>query len=141
MTKEEKIKDVYINLGFEWDKITSLLTENGVLILPSPDYKYTLKGYDNLIADKDHFVSFGKEGLKLQPKILFGINNNNGWVKIESEDDLPKEKNTYWVIDKFMETNPVSEFFDPDNLVSMNERWMHRMTHYQKIVKPEQPIY
>jgi hypothetical protein len=30
-----------------------------------------------------------------RPKSLDGIENNNGWIKIESKDDLPK-KGKYW---------------------------------------------
>ena len=51
-------------------------------------------------------VSFGKLDIKneklerkfngvvysYRPKSLQGIENNNGWIKIESEKDLPKEK-------------------------------------------------
>lgn len=91
MTKEEKIQDVYENLGFEWKICSKYITENGVLILPTPDLKYSLKGYENLVKDENKFSAFGKEGLKLQPSELSGIYNNKGWIKIENEEDLPKE--------------------------------------------------
>ena len=78
---------------------------------------------------------------KIRLKSLQGIEDNNGWIKIESESDLPKEKGNFYTMDRFYETNPCMEFFDPDNLVSMNERWMYRFTHYQPIIKPKPPIY
>ena len=88
MTKQEKIKRVYESLGFEWEVCSKYITENGVIILPTPDLKYTLKGYDNLIKDTDKFSAFGNEGLKIQPSILSGIYNNNGWICIK--DELPE---------------------------------------------------
>lgn len=93
MTKQEKIQLVYESFGFEWDKCSKYITENGVLILPTPDLKYSLEGYENLIKDNDKFSAFGKEGLKIQPSLLKGIFNNNGWTKIESIDDLPSLRN------------------------------------------------
>lgn len=89
MNKEEKIKDVYEKLGFEWNVCKKYITDNGILILPTPDLKYSLKGYENLVKDENKFSAFGKEGLKLQPSELAGIYNNNGWIKIETQDDLP----------------------------------------------------
>lgn len=68
---------------------------------------------------------------------------NNGWIKIESEDDLPKDENIveFWV-------------YDDEEIVSAkfmyeSKRWYHDVnlnlrlfpTHYQSIVKPKPPIY
>src|SRR5690554_2905829 len=37
---------------------------------------------------------------KIRPKSLQGIETNNGWIKIESEADLPKETGHFWVCNK-----------------------------------------
>lgn len=140
-SKEQKIKDTYENLGFNWIQIKNLVTENGVLILPSPDLKYTLQGYDNLISDKDHFVSFGSSGLKLQPSSLKGIYNNNGWIKIESEDDLPKETDTYWFMSRFT-GKVMKDYFTCDSkALAFHSAQFKLYSHYQPIEKPKLPLH
>lgn len=138
MTKQEKIKSVYESLGFEWEVCSKYITENGVIILPTPDLKYTLKGYDNLIKDTDKFSAFGNEGLKIQPSILSGIYNNNGWIKIESEDDLPKERCAVWtfITEKEVVMNTFNTFDDMEFTFDNG-----KVTHYQPIIEPELPIY
>jgi hypothetical protein len=135
MSKEEKIKEVYEKLGFDWDICSKYITENGVLILPTPDLKNTLKGYENLVKDKTKFSAFGKEGLKLQPSEISGIYSNNGWIKIESESDLPKIDfiTQYWL------TDGVSTWIET---ITLNHKiGREKVTHYQPIIKPQPPIY
>ena len=133
MTKEEKIKIVYESLGFEWEACSKYIAENGVIILPTPDLKYTLKGYDNLIKDTDKFSAFGNEGLKIQPSILKGIYNNNGWIKIESEEDLPIDNESYWTVIEGVKNSLFQTY--------SNHIVLKHHTHYQPIIKPESPIY
>lgn len=135
MTKEEKIKDVYEKLGFEWNVCEKYITDNGVLILPTPDLKYSLKGYENLVKDENKFSAFGKEGLKLQPSELAGIYNNNGWTKIESEDDLP-EKGYYEVVVR--KTGEITRAtLDNEFRKSLSIYY----SHYKKIQILDAPIY
>jgi len=138
MTKQEKIKDVYQKLGFIWSKIEHLVTEEGVLILPSPDLKYSLEGYENLVADKEKFSSFGKEGLKLQPSSLKGIYNNNGWIHIESEIDLPKEDCSCIVIFDNGEIDVQRFFINYKDFANTPYKYI---THYQVVKLPSPPIY
>ena len=58
---------------------------------------------------------------------------NNGWIKIESEADLPKEVDQYW----FASHNNKIEirFYNP-NWINDRVQFRHRYTHYQPIVKP-----
>ena len=58
---------------------------------------------------------------------------NNGWIKIESEADLPKEVDQYW----FASHNNKIEirFYNPD-WINDRVQFRHRYTHYQPIVKP-----
>ncbi len=82
------------------------------------------------------------KGLLIRPRVLDNIENNNGWIRIESEEDLPKESGEYWVY----ETNGAigTRFY-----LSVPQKWgQHEMeikepqvSHWQPIVEPEKPIY
>ena len=63
---------------------------------------------------------------------------NNGWIKIESEADLPKEVDQYW----FASHNNKIEirFYNP-NWIDDRVQFRHRYTHYQPIQKPEPPKF
>ena len=63
---------------------------------------------------------------------------NNGWIKILSETDLPKEVDQYW----FASHNNKIEirFYNP-NWINDRVQFRHRYTHYQPIVKPLQPKF
>jgi len=70
-----------------------------------------------------------------RPKSLQGIENNNGWIKIESEGDLPKESGDFYVIhERSINYYPMAE-------KQLFKKWIGVYTHYQPIVKPQQPIY
>lgn len=60
---------------------------------------------------------------------------NNGWIKIESQDDLPKEDSYYYVVYKNgnVSNGPISLKILTDN--------NYIITHYQPIIKPKPPIY
>lgn len=78
--------------------------------------------------------------LGYRPKSLQGIENNNGWVKIESEDDLPKKEIEFWC----MVNNRLVHlaFFDGDFFdESQRYKSIIEVTHYQPIVKPKKPLY
>lgn len=79
-----------------------------------------------------------KEGCMVwRPKNLQGIETNNGWTRIESEKDFPKENGDYFVVWKAGEDVIISAVsYDIDN----PEHW-NGVTHYQPIVKPAAPLY
>jgi len=60
------------------------------------------------------------------------------WIKIESEDDLPKINDKYWIIDKSKDIEILKFDSKDENYVII---WKSQITHYQPIVKPEPPIY
>lgn len=63
--------------------------------------------------------------------------NNNGWIKIESEDDLPKENGSYWFL-----KDGIIQIFDRVCEYEPNARHLLRTaTHYQPIIKPLKPLY
>lgn len=127
MTKYEKIKEAY---GECWDNLilnnqSNALSNNGYL--PSGVFNYI-----SCSIELEHTDEYSR------PKSLQGIEDNNGWIKIESEDDLPKENNEYyWTI--------------TENDKDIKERWFNKffneyegegkVTHYQPIIKPKPPIY
>lgn len=128
MTKQEKIKEAY---GECWEKVKNNVTENGWIdtrffSLKDSGIKY--------IQSKSH------EGLTLvfshRPLSLQGIENNNGWTKIESENDLPKKSGHYWV--KRGNEICTNYIIYPE---SYSLAFIKHLTHYQPIQKPEPPIY
>lgn len=66
-----------------------------------------------------------------RPKSLSGIEDNNGWIKNESEEDLPKEYGYYWAIDN---SELIQEVNSDDIKVGF-------YTHYQPIIYPKPPLY
>lgn len=121
-TKEEVIKEAW---GNDYPK-------NGV-----DDNGWSKDCYSHGTFDWELFDS--EDGYvmpKIRPKLLQGVENNNGWIKIESEDDLPKD-GYYFVVYKNgkMSDCPKDSDFEDDNY------WMQHITHYQPIVKPKPPLY
>lgn len=69
----------------------------------------------------------------VRPKSLKGIEDNNGWIRIES--DLPKETecNFYDIVNNNYWTDMVDKYG--------NFNYETKATHYQPIQEPEPPIY
>lgn len=70
-------------------------------------------------------------GTSWRPKSLQGIENNNGWIKIESEEQYDKLENGsyHWY-------NIEKDVYDDGDLMSYGV-----FTHYQPIEKPKPPIH
>ena len=79
MTKEEKIKEAY---GENYNPHN--IDENGWM-----KYSLWMHFFKKVDADYDEFDN---RNMIVRPNSLTCIENNNGWTKIENEDDLPKEK-------------------------------------------------
>lgn len=81
---------------------------------------------------------------KFRPKSLEGIEENNGWIKIESESDLPKENNLDCYVFRNGELematfdNETKKFYDFETAY---DRRLKYVTHYQPILKPDLPLY
>ncbi len=95
--------------------------------------------------------------LVITPKSLQGLENNNGWIRIESEDWL-KEHRINSSTTKFYIDDPDEDYFDiaiqlndkEESIVGLSDYLFMKdiliksnikATHYQPIVKPEKPIY
>lgn len=65
---------------------------------------------------------------------------NNGWIKIESEADLPKEYGNYHV--KYLNGQSIAWFNDGFFYTMKGYKFKdNHITHYQPIEKPKPPIY
>ena len=120
MTKREKIQEAY---GKVFEHYTEFIDENGWIKKLSLIPSFNVSN-----------IEFS--GLKQRPKSLQGIENNNGWIKIESENDLPKEGRIFWVIKKGYNYAIVETLYQNDS-----DYWMDLFTHYKSIEIPELPIY
>jgi len=132
MTKEEKIKEAW---GEYWERLSDVQK-----LLALDNNGYTSIGYSEY-QSKLH-VDLKKSKLfdvdaNTRPKLLQGIETNNGWIKIISEKDLPKEKCDLLVYPEF-ENQFVFHFY---NDKKCKEVLMQNHTHYQQIEKPKPPIY
>ncbi len=131
MTKREAIEQAY---GKFWDIVKNHIDKNGWFVLH--DIKNGEEANDLLTSVPmccDKKITLGD---KVLPRVLDGIENNRGWIKIESEDDLPKESGEYFTIYENDKDCFVNSFYD--NSWNFN---LYKITHYQPITKPEPPIY
>lgn len=126
MEKTEKIQEAY---GDYWEQVKSFINDDGwvnrdllrIDNINNFDVKSTYNRFDSV-----------------RPKSLQGIENNNGWIKIESEADLPKEEGSYFIFYKNIITQS-SFLFEEQTWQEALKR--KEITHYQPITKPNPPIY
>lgn len=71
------------------------------------------------------------------------IKNNNGWIKIENEDDLPEECELCFIV-----INGKIGIASYRNTFGNKEFWTYEMSidisnvsHYKILIKPELPLY
>jgi hypothetical protein len=83
-------------------------------------------------------------GTSWKPKSLAGIENNNGWTKIDSEADLKLKDGGYWGVMPYDygHDNRIEAFYVKDGIHKINGlHTCYEITHYQAIQKPSPPIY
>ena len=69
------------------------------------------------------------------------IENNNGWIKIESEADLPKEGMHHSIL---LDSDCINGYRNYDVIVfyEVNSKFRKKeISHYQPIEKPLKPLY
>ena len=137
MTKEEVIKEAY--RGY-WDLLTQEQQEK--VIVNNGWVNCSVLSLVNRIEycqSKSH--SYFSVAFSHRPALLEGIENNNGWTKIESEEDLPKEDVMYrlgFFISSgkfYQDSNPYSL---KTALCALKESYY---THYQQISEFKSPIF
>lgn len=86
-------------------------------------------------------MEFGEH--RCRPKSLQGIENNNGWIRIETEDDLPKDlTKCHFIIRGYENNHYMGHYYDGLFWNSHNEAYSWQVvSHYQPIEKPKPPIY
>lgn len=145
MTKAEKIKEAY---GEYWELFPQILKDrilsnNGVLdyfILPREERCSTEKICDIRSGKSIFECTKTDEGTPrfFRPKILNGIDKNRGWIKIETQSDLPKESAEYWVVLKSGTISKASYLEQRKVFFMFGDL---EVTHYQKMIYPGNPIY
>jgi hypothetical protein len=143
MSKEEKIKEAWVKLigEEEFNNLKIDIDLLGWLKVSERDYHYKYntslvgdfngKGYNPMQKIKDYEAN--PTPYFVRPKSLEGIEKNNGWIKIESESDLPNKTNDYWIVNKLG--------VSIRNYDMQEDNDWNDVTHYQPITKPQPPIY
>lgn len=142
-SKQEVIQEAW---GKYWDELKEFICENGWLSW----------GYRGLYGDKNpaslgdmyrycggeenhqsKYVTIPGSTTLFRPKSLAGIEKNNGWTRIESEDDLPTSgmKNYMYCVDG----KPSVFVVNLRVLLSLSKDGM--VSHYMALPSPEAPIY
>jgi len=125
MKKQEKIKEAY-------GEYKGRIDDNGWTNFMAIEYF----GSNNL----DSKIHKG-EVLIYRPKSLKGIENNNGWIRIESEKDFPKDDCICYFVLKSNKAMLTGYFRNGCFDYSLRYYDENEVTHYQPIQKPEPPIY
>lgn len=132
MTKKEVIKKAY---GNSYETVKDYINENGFI-------NWTKNRKINLIAyfEVSELEFIGK---RQRPKILRGIENNNGWVKIYCENDMPQFDCDCFIIDKIKGVVTGQWKQAPNEIEDKKARafWLDKATHYKIIDKPNLPLY
>jgi len=128
--KEQAIKAAYgeywIGLSNEQQKY-ALENEGWIKVTPS---QYQMDMFSRLKLNKNKH--------SVRPKSITGIENNRGWTRIESEEDLPKGNGFAGFL--LATVDKVSS-----NVYNYKEVEFYFnagiYTHYQRIEKPKPPIF
>jgi len=121
MEKQEAIKKAY---GEHWETVKDYVDENGWF-----EVKKVVGSFWQTKLELDVIES----PRRVRPKSLQGIENNNGWIKIESEADLPKNT-TFSHIIKVDGSQYIQSIY-------RHKGFIGEITHYQPIQKPLKPHY
>jgi hypothetical protein len=144
MSKEEKIKEEWINIVGEknYNFIKQFLNENG--FTNRGKYHWLINNFSKEYIKDNFYVTIEIDNDKLfRPKSLQDIENNNGWISVLSENDLPSENKSCWVKIKDTEVNTPFWYRSSDKTFQFNGLvyGIKDVTHYQPITKPQPPIY
>lgn len=135
-TKKEVIQEAWDSTfpdssNYSFEKISSAIDANGW-------YRF-----NNELSINICVVGFDYDKGAYRTPLLRGIETNNGWIRIESEADLPRKENTLWIryedgstilgrynifTNKFVTS--YGKMFDED-----------KPTHFQYITQPLPPLF
>lgn len=131
MTKQEIIEQAY---GKAWEVAKEHINENGFVNCTTVNL---LVFFD--IEDLQYDVFMWR------PKSLTGIENNNGWIKIYQESDMPQFDCSCFIIDKVEGIVTGGWIQAPTEEEDKKARafWVNKATHYKiiKIREIPMPMY
>lgn len=131
MTKEEKIKEAWRS---NYNEFSEYIDSDGWA-------RYPHFQKQEMIEDVRP-IEFRSQGTDFRPKSLQGIETNNGWIKIESEDDLPKEHDELFEVGLLDNQGNFNHEKKRCSGKSVKWMWVNKLiSHYQPIIKPKPPIY
>lgn len=149
--KQEAIKKAY---GEYWENVKNYVDENGYLD------KQVFSNYKGITYEEISSILFLHNTLTTCiPLSLQGIENNNGWIRIESDNWLKKHKidkslTKYYINDINEDYLCIAVLVTKDNIefeqltlsdyLFVKEELIKEeifATHYQPIEKPKPPIY
>lgn len=130
MTKKEAIAEAY---GIFYNPETIHYSINGWI---GNENKNVI---DKMIKN-GILLEFGKT--RVRPLSLLGIEDNNGWIKIQSENDLPKNQIRCITGLMYNKNNFIYGFEEEKTPEVLKDLWeLNEITHYKPIEKQKQPIY
>jgi len=142
--KQKAIKEAY---GEYWDEVYQFIDDNGwctqLDFSKPPSERRNHRTLSEMgFKENDGLLDVGLNHITgnnvWRPKSLQGIENNNGWIKIESENDLPKEDCDCHIEYKDGSVS-IDKYFINFKMFNSNN-WRHILS-YQKIIKPKKRIY
>jgi hypothetical protein len=143
MTKQEAIEKAWIETGIDFEKIKPMLKVNEDLV-----YDFKENGWIDFSPEVKKIDGYNPESLNIiglraaRPKRLNGIDNNNGWIKIDGETRFPTSFINCWVLCNNLV--PMLAYFNMNNnlfyrIGAINESLP--VTHFQEIIEPKEPFY
>ncbi len=132
MEKQEIIKKAY---GKSYDALKDYINENGFVDCVKNRKISLIPFFDVSEIEFNGHLS--------RPKSLKGIENNNGWVKIYCENDMPQFDCNCFIIDKIKGVVTGQWKQAPNEILDKQARffWVKKATHYKIIDKPQLPLY
>jgi hypothetical protein len=132
MEKQEVIKKAY---GDRWEFLKDNVDENGWF----PD---SILG-DSIWVLSECERTFINDQLHWRMSSLKGLEDNNGWIKIEREEDLPKNSCSCWIEVKYQYTNTPFWYDCTKKCFSFKGIILqaNEVTHYIPVEQPKQRIY
>lgn len=132
MTKEQKIKEAWIQLvgvdNFKKLRLDKDGFSNWQCRILMPDHNYSK------LHDRYKIGSSMKSGSDLiyRPLSIINIDNNNGWTKINTRADLPKNEGMY--LFHTVHGRNIEQWHSEDISIG-------GVTHWRQIVKIASPLY
>lgn len=139
MNKQEVIRKAWLEFLNEEDFNNLILDDDGFSNYQCRRYINQSRWNDLYSRTKKGSILKTGSDLVYRPKSLAGIENNNGWIKIENEADLPKDLVECYAYDEDGDITYFTFNLSPNSDYELMKE--QGITHYQPIVKPKPPIY